>query len=244
MLSIDELVTLFKAKLMVDRSVRRCTSEKLHHGLIRLQMFIISHKVWEKVMFLPLSVILFMGGGGYMMSLPVWLPGPVFLLEAFSTWVSVKGLSLWKETKTYTPFPDRDLNPPTHILTSSGLTKADGTHPTGMHSSLLYSSQGILLSRNLSVISFLIKKCHQWRMLDALQENTNAITLPASSKSEASFFMKNKYLKCKTFQVAASPSSAVATSGYTLLYTGGLMVLAPIVYACWVAKYNKKVNNS
>ena len=74
---------------------------------------------------------------------------------------------------------------------------------------------------------------------------TNSITLSASSESKASFLYEEQIcLNCKTFQVAAAPSGAVATSGYTLLYTGGLMVLAPIVYACWVAKYNKKVNTS
>ena len=35
-----------------------------------------ANKVWDKVMFLHLSVILFMGG---MMSLPVWLPNAMFL---------------------------------------------------------------------------------------------------------------------------------------------------------------------
>ena len=40
-----------------------------------------ANKVWDKVMFLHISVILSMGGGGLcMISLPVWLSGPMFLL--------------------------------------------------------------------------------------------------------------------------------------------------------------------
>ena len=53
-------------------------------------------------------------------------------------------------TETYTP-----------ILTSSGPTEGYCTHPTRMHSCLIHSRRGSLLFRNLSVISFLIKKCHQ-----------------------------------------------------------------------------------
>ena len=40
-----------------------------------------ANEVWGKVMFLYMSVILSTGGGGLsMMSLPVWLPGPMLLL--------------------------------------------------------------------------------------------------------------------------------------------------------------------
>ena len=39
-----------------------------------------ANEVWGKVMFLLASVILSTGGGGLcVMSLPVWLPGPMFL---------------------------------------------------------------------------------------------------------------------------------------------------------------------
>ena len=43
------------------------------------------NEVWGKVMFLHMSVIpSTMGGGLCMMSLPVWLPGPMFLLAGVS----------------------------------------------------------------------------------------------------------------------------------------------------------------
>ena len=43
-----------------------------------------ANEVWGKVMFLLASVILSRGGGGLcMMSLPVWLPGPMFLPGGF-----------------------------------------------------------------------------------------------------------------------------------------------------------------
>ena len=51
------------------------------------------------VMFLLACVILFMGGGGLcMMSLPVWLPGPMFFLEGLYLWFHIPsrgGLCLW-----------------------------------------------------------------------------------------------------------------------------------------------------
>ena len=36
-------------------------------------------------------------------------------------------------------------------------------------------------------------------------------------------------------------SGAARTAGFTLLYVGGLLVIVPIIYACYVAKYKKKL---
>ena len=54
------------------------------------------NEVWGKVMFLHMSVILSTGGGGLcMMSLPVWLAGPMFLLGALCLGGLCPGGSLW-----------------------------------------------------------------------------------------------------------------------------------------------------
>ena len=78
-----------------------------------------ANQVWRKAMFLLACVILFTGVAGLcMMSLPVWLPGPMFLLGSLclwshvpSRWDSVSGPMFLPGQK---PPPHRDLPPPTH----------------------------------------------------------------------------------------------------------------------------------
>ena len=48
-----------------------------------------ANEVWGKVIFSEASVILSRGGGFCMMSLPVWLPGPMFSLGVLCPWSHV-----------------------------------------------------------------------------------------------------------------------------------------------------------
>ena len=53
-----------------------------------------ANEVWGKVMFLHLSVSHSVHGGLCMMSLPVWLPGPMFLLGGLCPWSHVPSLGV------------------------------------------------------------------------------------------------------------------------------------------------------
>ena len=71
-----------------------------------------THEVWGTVMFLHTSVIL-STGSLCMMSLPVWLPGPMFLLgvSVFGPML-ILGVSVWDVTFQRTPRrPPRNRDP-------------------------------------------------------------------------------------------------------------------------------------
>ena len=91
-----------------------------------------ANEVWGKVMFLHLCVILFTVG--CMMSLPVWLPDPMLLRG---------GVSIQKGV---TPSRGHDTTPHwyCHLV---AVTKAGGTHLTGMHT-CFYTVLTVLISFN------------------------------------------------------------------------------------------------
>ena len=77
-------------------------------------------------MFLHLSVILYTKGGLYMMSLPVWLPGTMFLLGVSvpSPMFLLEGVSVRGEVS---PSGQRPHGQRPSLLAA---TEAGGTHPT------------------------------------------------------------------------------------------------------------------
>ena len=95
-------------------------------------------------MFLQLCVILFMGGGGLCIkSLPVWLPGALFLLGVsvpspmLFLRVSGQGVSVWGRGFLSRGLCLRSLclgRGSLRLVYLIAVTSADGMHPTGMHS--------------------------------------------------------------------------------------------------------------
>ena len=84
----------------------------MHLIYFRWLFLLSANEVWCKVMFLQGCVILSMGGGGVMISLPAWLPGSMFLPERGSLSRGCLCLGgLCRETP--------------------GIRKAGGTLPTG-----------------------------------------------------------------------------------------------------------------
>ena len=88
----------------------------------------LANEVWGKVMFLLASVILFIGVL-CMMSLSVWLPGPMFLRR-----VSVSAQGSLSGVFSVQGYRRMSIRRPPVGQRPPGMVKSGGTHPNGMHS--------------------------------------------------------------------------------------------------------------